>query len=387
MNLAAKLAAVGSAGLVLASASLWGQTSLEIEKHTIDAAAGVKFEATRLGPGAWPDTVPLVSCKASQVTFEICVDLREHSVDPLGASVYQLAVRRQDGTGGVQLWRVRGMPEGEFQDGVARTVVHLRFEGGEEAAEIEFPIHSRGGPESLVVEVLGLQADALPVWVGRTKRVEVRARNLSDLPLEIRADEDLQVESDRALWGSVVPGWKGAEGGVIALGAKSQRTVAVIELKSKGWNCLRTSILPASHKDSPVTIGLTIPYMLLGDLRREAERTVPVRFLPSMWSMALALLCGALAASLVPAAKATSGKRLRKWAVGALGAFVPAICLAALGIVLVENKSELKVFDYSLDPYQLLSLFVIGLLSGLAPLKSRQKVEDWLDTLLGGGHG
>jgi hypothetical protein len=96
-----------------------------------------------------------------------------------------------------------------------------------------------------------------------------------------------------------------------------------------------------------------------------------VRFRPSFWNLALAVLIGAFIGSglgLLLSKKDPAATL--EWYKAMLIALGLGIIAEALGMILVNGNSEFRLLGFELDPYQLLPASLIGVLVGLVGFRS-----------------
>jgi hypothetical protein len=117
---------------------------------------------------------------------------------------------------------------------------------------------------------------------------------------------------------------------------------------------------------------VSIRYRSRGGLERLLTRELPIRFVPSVWSLLGAASSGALFGSLMPI---VFGRRRRKGWLKAAGAAVAlGLLVEAIATVVASFDTMVRILGFQVDPLQILPTFVLGALVGLRGFES---VEDF----------
>jgi hypothetical protein len=148
-------------------------------------------------------------------------------------------------------------------------------------------------------------------------------------------------------------------------GGEAARAVTLV-VEPIPHRALGRSIFPLASTEAHEAITLLVRYHTPSGVERVREISVPIRFRPSIWSLAGIVAVGGVAGSLLGLAqKPRPGKPPRRqigqWLKAALIAIILAFIAEAVGIVL---QGEMTILGHSADPYQLLTAWLIGALVG-----------------------
>jgi len=105
------------------------------------------------------------------------------------------------------------------------------------------------------------------------------------------------------------------------------------------------------------------------------EIPVPIRFKPSFWSLLLAVVVGSLLGAVFARLVSTQAT---KWYKAFSVAVIAALIVEVVGMLLVSAKSEFRLFNIDLDPYQLSPALVVGAFVGVYGFR---KTDDLLSLL------
>lgn len=207
--------------------------------------------------------------------------------------------------------------------------------------------------------------------------------HLEDLPLVLDSVEATPTEE--TLWRSVEVSWDGEEGkpGARSLplridaGQGPARLVKIVVSPSP-LNALWHSLDPfpsAPGGDASAANGngealhgihdrilVTLAYHSTGGNVRYLHYEIPVRFVPSVPGLILAVALGALVGCAIP--PLLGKRRWKHWWRAAIAALLIAFCVELLAMVLWNFNSRVKVLGFDVDPYQLVQVVLLGVFVG-----------------------
>jgi hypothetical protein len=159
------------------------------------------------------------------------------------------------------------------------------------------------------------------------------------------------------------------------LGPKG-KTHLMVALQPDAWHALGSSILPIGPGKSHDTIILSLDYKTPGGAPGTLEIKIPVQFRPSLLGLLLAMFIGTLVGSALGRCIPVKDPKDRlHWYQAYAVALLAAIMAEGIGLlVFVGGKSEFKLFEFELDPFQLLPAGIIGALVGLVAFRNARDI-------------
>lgn len=262
-------------------------------------------------------------------------------------------------------FRFAARPLGTFVD--QRALISVTIEDGERTTDGEIEIVLRNtdrAPHYLAAAVSKAPAS---VRLAGVSQIWLHLKNeLPDVPLEI--GREIRVLGPESLFRNTrveihIDSHLGA-------GANVQRALEIevtpVPHRAIGQSCLP----PGSEEDEALT--LLVPYRTRGGIDRTLVVPVTVRFKPSIWSLIFIVMFGGVIGSMVPP---LVWKRRRKAALWFKAALVAALLAFIVEIAGISLQTELKVRGHTLDPYQLLPAFLIGLFVGAFGFKGLEGLQ------------
>src|SRR5258708_2127226 len=294
-----------------------------------------------------------------------------------GSFIYQFYVARQGSTPPTQMcvFRVQANPSGSFVDQLAEVSFHVK-DGAEPSDDgtVTIPLHNSSYKQPI------LQADPpkpfASVSLSGKYPVAVKITNLlHDLPGTMNG---VTATPDNPTYWQVQPqaAFHFSQPGATGLQAGQYLDTGIeVILVPNRWHALGASIFPMAPNKEQETVHLSIDFHTPGGIPGTLEVKLPLRFRPSFWNLALAVLIGALIGSalglLLPKRDSGSGASPSPaWYKAMLIALGFGIVAEALGMILVNGNSEFRLLGFELDPYQLLPASLIGVLVGLMGFRS-----------------
>lgn len=282
---------------------------------------------------------------------------------------YEVYVRPKASPGQVTLIPFQGKPTGAFDDQFVK--VHFRISDGpmQEEGTIVLPIFGYVAPDALgshqpdepTTVYLNTDEEISVPLTNESKRMPVTITRASASPRDPTLWKPLEIRG--AMSGAFTPF-------LLRKGATNSVNLRIF-LRPRTAQAFATALIRGKGKEDDV-ITVSVNYKTLARDERSFPIPVRVRFEPWPPYLPLIAVAGAVLGwlvLLVVKAKREDWKdRLR-----ILGAAVAAALLVeALGMLLVANgRSELKILDFKMDPFQMLPAALIGMIAGLAGYQSR----------------
>ena len=273
-----------------------------------------------------------------------------------------------------------GSPSGSFDDGWVRVRLSL-IEANDVAhsAEVAVPVGSAPGNEAPIVD---MQVDPKPegriaaASLGGATVLYLTIRNTSR-QLSVELAEPPVVSPRSSVW-KTVPSISGAAFPVVLGPAQAKRFE--LHLEPDVWQSVALSFRSANPEVAHTVLDVDVPYVngtLPGRWTR-LSLEIPIRFEPNLPMLGLWLLGGVVLGTLLPLL--TDRSRLRMWPRSLAAALLAAVILEAVGMFLVQNKSRLVLFDFTMDPWQPTPVLVMGLVAGILGLKAAHMLQQAVDS-------
>ncbi|MGI9102221.1 MAG: hypothetical protein ACR2IF_07225 [Terriglobales bacterium] len=316
-------------------------------------------------------------------TYDVSVDLRRTTLASYGYFVYGFYVRRRGELSASHtcLFRVQATPSGTFLDKLADVSFHVGVGTHVEDGTLSIPVHNT----SFLKPILQAQPSVSLIRVPLTGESPITLSIANLLP-------DLPVVVNGVVANPENPGfWQGTPQAVLHFPRPGPATLQPgqkldagirLTLTPDRWHALGASIFPLAPDKPHETIHLTADFNTPGGIPGALEVAVPVRFTPSFWSLLVAVVIGGLVgsglaslASLLPSHKTAAdgagepanntGAAPLEWWIAIIIAILAGVVAEGLAIALVYANSQVRLFGFELDPYQLLPAALIGALVGL----------------------
>jgi len=307
--------------------------------------------------------------------WDLLVDRRAETASYLGENFYYFLYLKNGGVRPEHCFRVTAVPKGSFLDHRSRVWLSVVEDDRQIRGSMELVLHNGHiAPHYLSAEPLEVPAGAglagdLVAWLRLDNRL--RDAELTIETVEVAADQPSEWQQE-PIAEVEVPGLRLPPGGsihrAVRISATASRRLALGEAITP---------LPASLAHETLTARIT--YVTPGGIQRFLDVALPIRFVPSIWHLAVALVLGALLGSVTlgsavlvwrQAHRSHSARPRWPWISTFLFAVGLALILEALGLVLVHGGSRFQLFGFTLDPNQLLPAFLIGAFSGLFNLRT-----------------
>lgn len=357
------------------------ELALDLLPTTSTEGSEIQFDlsASELLEGLSVATNSSRRCSPTQ-RYHVCADLAEISAsEKYGTVSYAIDVEPKAGTVGQPARRFTflGTPRGNFIDQLADIEFRLSVDGDLDPPAhghsnvLHLPIHSVSGEPLLV----GFPEDPPEkVRIGSQDFIWIKLGNkLDDLSVvALRAKAEA---GDESLWKGEVEAELRTKGPILA-GEPQLRSVK-LTLEPEPLKALGKAFFPHRRlaKDEVAdesgleaagiheVISVYVTHRTQSGSERDLEIEVPVQFVPSVPGLLLAVLLGAIVGSAAAAARRRSS--VRDWLRAAGLALLAAVVVEAVGLVLVNYDSELRILGITLDPYQLVPAGLVGALSTL----------------------
>ncbi|MCB1035742.1 MAG: hypothetical protein KDD47_18115 [Acidobacteria bacterium] len=361
------------------------QLDLELLPLTVAEGGRVEFYPSFQDPvSSLPEALG-VGCQRTD-SFRVCPDLGSVAPNPsLTAFVYEIYVqpRTSSNTDRGVRFRFSAKPFGQFLDHEAEVDFDLSDGSTTESGTLVLPVHSIGSEA-----FLGFRLEQVPVQVpsGGEHLIFVDLINrLNDL--DVLVGRELRVTSGRPeLWqgdlvATIEPQLPQGEELRLPRGFEAARKIRIRVTPTVAKAILRSSIpyRRGATKAQPGgdaaaggvrsgihdRITVSVPYRTAGGFPRELSIEIPVRFWPSGWALIGMLLLGVVIGSFLRWIRVERRGR-RGWWRRTLAATVIAAVAWIVALLLVNLDSELRLLSLDFDPNQLLPVFLLGFLCGLA---------------------
>jgi len=295
----------------------------------------------------------------------------------IGYFVYEFYVQakssQQPGGQGCSV-RVQGLPSGTFVDQMGDVAFRVDDDGRLEDGTIRIPLYNTVSTK----QILDRQVPSLAeVSLSGESSIEIGISNT--LPdLQVGLYKDIAVHSERPdLWQDPpqavlqLP----RPGPALLQPGQKLATGILLTLNPKPWRALGTSMFPLASEKPHATLTLHLNYDTPGGIPGTLEIPVPIRFRPSFWSLLFAVVVGSLLGAVFARLVSTQAT---KWYKAFSVAVIAALLVEVVGMLLVSAKSEFRLFNIDLDPYQLSPALVVGAFVGVYGFR---KTDDLLSLL------
>jgi hypothetical protein len=274
---------------------------------------------------------------------------------------YTVTIRSRDGR--ISRHKFRAFPSGSFED--QRVLRRLTIARGDESDgdDVALPVASAPGLEPKPLVTVTTREAINFVSLGGETEVQLILRNPS-AHVAVHVPNDIEVTPDAAgLW-SKPPVIEGPAY-PLRLNPGASATIR-IRLEPNSREAIAASFRPTSNDKPHTALHVKVGYAnpLFQSREGVAELTVPIRFRPGIWTLAIFLSLGVALGSLVLflSRKVVSIKRLPRAVLTALGV---ALILELVGMFMVAYDSKFVLFTFDLDPWQTLPVLLLGIGNGL----------------------
>lgn len=284
--------------------------------------------------------------------------------------VYRLYLTDLNVQEGSYLYLVTASPVGTFEDAIVESRVEI--DGDTDAQKpLKLPVFSLAPPEFLAVEHRG----PFEAHLGRRPEYRLTLRNQLDT-LDVLVQLPAEVRGEEGVWDEL--GFGPASGKTVTI-APGASEVVILAGQPRSLGALRASLPPTLAGEIHDSVPLELKYQSSGGVERKAFLDIPVRFVPSFWWLALAVLgsslvgCGVARVAFSPADRSKSS----------VGIFVIAPVLAGLTwLIALVMETRLQILQVELTPVEFLSVALFGFLIGLGGYRQLRLFRRFTD---GGG--
>lgn len=347
-----------------------------------DENASVEFECTGRGIelGAEEADRPLDPCYSTP-SFKVCLDARgiregkfggyfeyPFLVQPLTSSPPRAA-----------RFVFTATSRGAFFDRNAKLAFTVSDGSTVEFGTIFVPVHADKIPRHFLSVRQMSPLQRIKMGAGKTIALDLK----NELPnLRLVVGDHLRVRVGRdELWNDPEVDLVGNEGSGVSLQA-GQLAEGIVRVRARpaSIKALGESIFPYrtpssdqeldegtssdDHRGVHDRVSVEIPYRAEGGGKwHYYTASLPVRFVPSFWSLVASVVMGAMIGSAI--ATFAHGTRRPGWLRAFVAACLIAACAEAVALVLFEFDSRLRILGFDLDPYQILMVALLGVAVGL----------------------
>lgn len=347
----------------------WSQITVTLEPVKFPNA-DVRFEVAAVDNTA-PDLSSMSSSTSASGRFKLYVDLTDIRNQSLFYA-YDLYVQA---SGHAQHFKLQASPTGAFDDVVKKVSYQIKDGTTSDSGEISLPLHGRFGRDFLKNN--NDTISTVDLVNGAT--LEVAVTNTSQ-DMKVVIDPSIGFSEQHAeYWSAIGPRKDPTQPFVLNPG--QSQTLVQLDLKPKFWDAFRGSIMPIAKEGGHDVITLSlVQHADFGGPPVSKSLSLPIRFVPSFWSLLTAVLLGALLGSF--GSFLFAGDESVKWWHRILAGVLIALLAEVAGVAAMSANSKLVLFGMDIDPRQVLSAFLLGAVTGLGGLRGAQTMRDrWL-----GGH-
>ena len=282
---------------------------------------------------------------------------------------YTVVVERTDSPG-AQVFDVRATPRGIFNEQVVDVPFRIKEGTRVESGVIPLPVASYHSESDAIV----LDGSATrSIRLSGNQFVEVQVKNTSGrfavTAMLAPGHSAVEPAPDDLFQGT--PAIEASNGTQVTIkpGEASRIRIAVTP---KTINAIQRSIPPIGPDGSHTNMALKFDYQVgpfAGDRVSFFSRQIDVRFAPSFFSLILSLIGGALLGVTLRSVSSRSW-HVVNFARALTASFVAALVIDVVAMLMASGGSKLILFNYGIDPSQLLPTAAIGIFCGLNGYRS-----------------
>jgi hypothetical protein len=289
---------------------------------------------------------------------------------------YYVIFARSRATNVITKHKFRGIPSGSFDD--QRVQVRLAIQEGDRTHtdDITLPVASAPGLEPSLV-VVKTEHNPEGLSLGGVTEIQVTLVNPNK-------HVSIEIPSEIVVIPTATQLWKTAPtitGGQYPIRLGPTRTkVMTLRLEPYVSQALGAAFPPTRAGTPHTAVHLDVPYAnpLFADRVNSVPFEVPLRFQPGALALVFWLTVGVLLGSLIPLA--SGGKAsLKRWPRAASAALVAGVIFELFGILAVQNNSKFMLFGFDFDPWQSLSVLILGVMMGLLGLGAAKRLQAFID--------
>lgn len=374
---ARRLALPGAVLLFLAGSGA-GATELQLGSVSLPGKGEVRFE-TRFSQRVDRPECDIQGRNVDTYSYSgysICIDLDTIEVAKYGSSLrYHFYVAQGPGmTGGAVHFVVDGEAHGAFLPQMAEVDLFV----GEDLAtaapkRIHLPIFSAESPPYLDITP---PEQPLKVNFAGSTDLAVALKNQIPWPVTVTGIRP-PVGQERNLWredGAAVLVNGAQVFHEFDLEASSEcHDIVALRLRPNPVKAFLAAFFTRNPSREHDTVILTVEHRTRWGGTRSLDVRLPIQFVPWPPLLFLAAAVGALIGSLAALLFGWYGSLL--WAKKAGAATVNAVITEFIAMLLVQLDTEVQIFGFRFDPFQLLPALVIGILIGLTGFSSLDLLE------------
>jgi hypothetical protein len=321
--------------------------------------------------------------------FRLYVDLKRVMPIKDAFYTYDAYLQKIGDTGPLRRYQMQADPIGSFPDGWKEVGFNVIDGISVDTGVIKLPIHPFSASQALSpVENLKLLHD---VSLGSESAIQIRLSNtLEDMGIALDSNAFVSTEQ-KGLWKSlkITP-----IGNSDSLRLTKRETEQLFELKLQpnSFEALTASLAPlrsdqrqgseplrSDQRQGSVIINVNY-HVDNGGNNRRLDIEIPIRFVPSVWSL-FALVCAGACLGVVFGLLLPVQNQL-KFSGKTFGASIMfGLIVEIIAMVLVSNKSELIILGFELNPYQLLTSVLVGFFSGLTVAWRAEAIRTFFDKI------
>jgi hypothetical protein len=313
----------------------------------------------------------------SEGAFEYGIDVSDVKwADECRCFRYYTVTVKSVRTGQVSRHKFRAHPSGSFEDQRVQVRLTISETASPEVSDFDdvaLPVASAPGLEPSPLVTVQPRESLASVSLGGESEIQLVLRNPNKhVPVQVPTDIIVVSEASNLWQQEPVVKTRGIP---LTLPPNGSEIVRVT-VQPRTWEAIQKSIVPSSSDKAHTSIHIKVPYTNAQFQQRDGitELSLPVRFRPSIISLAVALIVGVALGSLVPLVARKTGS-VERWSRATVAALVVALVLELVGIFLVANNSKFMVFNFDLDPWQTLPVLLLGIFNGLLGLEAAKRLK------------
>ena len=310
--------------------------------------------------------------------FRVYVDINSISVDLQHRFYrYEFYVKpeTQLGSGSGTAFLVRASPAGGFDDCYSSVKFEVKMGTLSDGGELELPVHSLAQRDFLTVPTD--QSTPYSANLSSPSTIVIPIKNrLPDIGLLVERNVTANPSHPEYWKVSPVASVQDNGAGSVQLAGGGQTAVR-LTLQPVPFRALTASVYPLKSGMPHESVQLKVSYKAAdGGSARTLDFSVPVRFVPNIWTLMLAVIIGALTGSFGSLLDPKRVKGTTAWLATLFWSVVLSLVAEIVGAVLVAGGSKFVLFGFDLNPFEMLPAALIGLLIGLTGVRSTQKLRE-----------
>jgi hypothetical protein len=326
--------------------------TLSVDNVTLpENGAEVRFSALEVGT----ERISGQDAVGQSEHFRLYLGVRGGFFDPDSRLFkYNLLTQRVGDSADATRWEVKAESVGQFPDQFRDLHFRLTGAGVEDNGTLRLALHSVKGGSELVWKP---DSDVFEVELGGDRRLPLQVENtLPEMTLTIK--NIYPSYRDASLWAGGSPqvlGGPSATGPALVVPEATGKAVklADVVVRANPWHVVQATFFSGNRREQ-TRVPVVITYAVQsGGRERNLEFEVPIRFVPTLWVILLALLLGSGLGMVVRLTEKKKRATSRAWWSVWLAGLAGAVLADLVGVVLVYYGSKFVLLKFELDPYNI----------------------------------